>query len=76
MNVCDPDKLINVAKKSLDILTTTSELTKDNYSKFKEARGKPLERIIQCHQDKMKEQVNKVETHTENTDIHNFEKKN
>ena len=53
MTECDPVKLINVAKQTLDILNTKSDLTGDNYTKFKEARGKPIERLIKCHKDKM-----------------------
>lgn len=74
---CDGKVLIKLAEAQLKKLTLKSELTEDNYKEYKEARGKPLERIIQCHKEKMDEFKIKVDehTHTDKDDnLHTFEK--
>ncbi len=74
---CNGINLINIAKKQLDKLTSKKKLTEDNYKEYKEAREKPLEKIIQCHAKKMKDFEINVDTHThtnEDDDLHTFEK--
>ena len=74
MSGCKADKLVQAAKDSLEILNSKSELTDNNYKVFKEARKKPLEKIIDCHREKMKDIETKTDNHkNENTELHSFE---
>ena len=77
MTGCNADTLIRAAKNSLEILESKTELTDVNYDKFKEDRDNSLNKIKQCHADKMTAIGDSVDTHaanTANTDIHSFEK--
>ena len=76
MSSCNADKLVQAAKDSLEILNSKSELTDNNYKVFKEARKKPLDKIIVCHQEKMKVIETTADSHANNnTELHSFEKK-
>ena len=75
MSSCDVKKLIKAANDSLEILKIKGKSSDINRKEYEEARQKPLDKIIECHQKKMEYIINNIDTHTaDNTELHNFEK--
>ena len=73
--VCDGKVLIKLAEEQLKKLTSKSELTEEDKTKYKQAREVPLDKIRDCHAKKMDEfKINADEhTHTTDDNLHTFE---